>query len=79
MDFTGHSYQGREGGRRDILAGEIFWRPVVLMRGLLTPALAGFPGHGDRDGPSVVLTSSLQTLVGWTRRGWGCCLNRGKN
>lgn len=43
------------------------------MRGLLTPALAGFPRHGDRDGPSVVLTSSLQTLVGWTRRGWGCC------
>lgn len=79
MGSTAHGNRGKEGDGKDILAGEVFWRPVVPMRCLLTPALTGFPRRSDRHGPSVIFTSPLQTLVGWARWGWGCCLNRGKN
>lgn len=79
MGSASHGHRGEKGDGRDILAGEIFWCPVVPMRGLLTPALTGFPRHGDRHGPSVIFTSSFQTLVGWAGWGRGCCLNRGKN
>lgn len=56
-----------------IFAREVFWGPVVLVRGLFTPVLTCMSRDSDGHLPSVALPSALQTLVRWARRGWWCC------
>lgn len=71
---------GRKGmsPEKDLLAGEVFRGPVVLVRGLLAPALTSVPRGGDSHSPSIVFAFSLQTLTCGTRGRRGCRLNRGE-
>lgn len=61
----------------DLLAGKVFWGFVVLVRGLLAPALARESGDGDGHISSVVLALPLQTLIRGARRWRGCGLKGG--
>lgn len=65
------------GPEADLLAREVFRGPVVLVRGLLAPALTSMSRYSDGHLPPVVLPFALQTLIHWARRGWRCCLNGG--
>lgn len=56
-----------------IFAGKVLRGPVVLVGGLLAPALTGVPRCRNGHIPSIGFTFSLQTLMCRTRWWWRCC------